>query len=276
MSQLQRLKSPLLVAHRGGAGLFLENSLPAFMDAIKQHYDAIECDIQLTYDQKLVVYHDFTLNPSYTDNLSSLKTGEAIQSLSSNDLKKLTLVDQVQGTRSPIPFMEDLLALLTQSKNRPFLFAEIKTSPLYHTQEYVECLVGTLIALATYYNYLENMTLLSFDWRGLFHAQRQAPQIPLTFIYCDDTHEPQENNLWFGPYILKKPSLPASLKDIGSSVISLPYHLMTPALMESCRAVGLKTNVWTVNKAEDIQALQALGVDFITTDFPNIALKKTL
>ncbi|MGN6671124.1 MAG: glycerophosphodiester phosphodiesterase, partial [Candidatus Nucleicultricaceae bacterium] len=246
MTQLQHLKSPLLVAHRGGAGLWLENSLPAFMDAIKQHYDAIECDIQLTHDQKLVVYHDFTLNPRYTDNLPSLKTEEAIQNLSSDDLKKLTLVDAAQGICSPIPFMEDLLALLAQSKNRPFLFAEIKTSPLYHTQEHVECLVGALIALAEYYGYLENMTLLSFDWRGLFHAQRQAPHIPLTFIYCDDIHEPQENNLWLGPYILTKPYLPSALKEIGSSVISVPHHLMTPALMESCRAVGLKTNVWTV------------------------------
>ena len=31
---------------------------------------------------------------------------------------------------------------------------------------------------------------------------------------------------------------------------------------------GLKGNVWTFNKAEDMQAMLDLGVDFITTNNP--------
>jgi glycerophosphoryl diester phosphodiesterase len=50
---------PLLVAHRGlatdGAG---ENTLAAYEQALQAGADAIECDLRLTHDSELVVYHD--------------------------------------------------------------------------------------------------------------------------------------------------------------------------------------------------------------------------
>lgn len=262
-------RNSTLVAHRGGAGLWLENSLPAFRDAIEKKYPAIECDIQLTRDHKLLIYHDFTLNTLYTEIPVDLNAQSLIQELSTSDIKKLILVDLSHDIRSPIPFVEDLFDLLLQSKNRPFLFAEIKTSPVHHTQSHVECLVDKLIALAESYQYLDNMTLLSFDWRGLVYAQKKSSHIPLTFIYCDSTHEPRENNLWLGPYSFKNANIPFALKDKGAALISVPYHLMTIEFMKNCTEAGLKTNVWTVNTPDEITRFQALGVDYITTDFPN-------
>jgi len=50
---------PLGFAHRGlhGPGLLVENSVPAFTAAI-EHGAGIECDLRLTADEQIMVFHD--------------------------------------------------------------------------------------------------------------------------------------------------------------------------------------------------------------------------
>ena len=50
--------TPIVIAHRGGAELFTENTLTAFRKAEELGVDAIECDIHLTKDHHIVVMHD--------------------------------------------------------------------------------------------------------------------------------------------------------------------------------------------------------------------------
>src|ERR1700759_496800 len=50
-------------AHRGGAGLYPENTLAAFRDAVARGCDGAELDIQLSRDGEVVVFHDFHLKP---------------------------------------------------------------------------------------------------------------------------------------------------------------------------------------------------------------------
>ncbi len=56
---------PLIVAHRGGAALMPENTLPAFDNAIRLGVDLLEFDMQMTADNQLVISHDGTVNPSF-------------------------------------------------------------------------------------------------------------------------------------------------------------------------------------------------------------------
>ena len=50
-----------VIGHRGAAGLLPENTLPAFKRACEIGVDAIELDILLTADGKMVVHHDYAL-----------------------------------------------------------------------------------------------------------------------------------------------------------------------------------------------------------------------
>src|SRR5229473_4645360 len=50
-------------AHRGGAGLYPENTLAAFRDAVARGCDGAELDVQLSKDGEVVVFHDFKLKP---------------------------------------------------------------------------------------------------------------------------------------------------------------------------------------------------------------------
>ena len=49
---------PLVIAHRGGAGLWPENTLYAFERAAALGVDVIETDVRVTADGELVVFHD--------------------------------------------------------------------------------------------------------------------------------------------------------------------------------------------------------------------------
>ncbi len=51
-----------LQAHRGVSAECPENTMPAFLTAIEQGYDAIETDVMATKDNKLVLHHDRTIN----------------------------------------------------------------------------------------------------------------------------------------------------------------------------------------------------------------------
>jgi glycerophosphoryl diester phosphodiesterase len=52
-----------------------------------------------------------------------------------------------------------------------------------------------------------------------------------------------------------------------------PYLLdVNPRFVAAQHRMNRKVNVWTVNKAEDIQRMLAAGVDGIITDDPILAL----
>lgn len=51
----------LLIAHRGGSALAIENTQSAFDNALNYPVDGLECDVQLTKDGVPVLFHDRTL-----------------------------------------------------------------------------------------------------------------------------------------------------------------------------------------------------------------------
>jgi glycerophosphoryl diester phosphodiesterase len=60
-----RHNRPMIVAHRGGALLWPENTLPAFDKAVKMGVEILEFDMQVTADGQLVVTHDGRVNASF-------------------------------------------------------------------------------------------------------------------------------------------------------------------------------------------------------------------
>lgn len=108
----------VMIAHRG---LFNnddipENSLPAFIKAVENNL-GIELDVQLTADNKLVVFHDESLKRmTGVDKILNKCTYE--------ELKKLKLLN----TNHIIPLLSDVLKVL--KKDTP-LVVEIKTEGRY-------------------------------------------------------------------------------------------------------------------------------------------------
>src|SRR3954466_16229077 len=52
---------PLVYAHRGSSGAFAEHTRAAYVQAIADGADGVECDVHLNRDQHVVLLHDATL-----------------------------------------------------------------------------------------------------------------------------------------------------------------------------------------------------------------------
>ena len=68
---------------------------------------------------------------------------------------------------------------------------------------------------------------------------------------------------------------PKELKEMGFA--GMDYHFkvyeLHPEWIQECKALGLKTNVWTVDEIDMMKQMRDKGVDFLTTDLPVEALK---
>src|SRR5512145_356913 len=80
-----------LQGHRGARGLLPENTLPSFQKALEIGVDTIECDMAVTKDGVVVLYHDLWLNPDITrgpDGKWLESRGPAIAELTFEELQK--------------------------------------------------------------------------------------------------------------------------------------------------------------------------------------------
>lgn len=92
-----------LIAHRGYHDIkkgIPENSIAAFKRAIRYNY-IIELDVHLTKDNKIVVFHDYSLK-------RMCKIDKLIEDCSYNELLKYNLLD----TKYKIPLLDEVLRLI--------------------------------------------------------------------------------------------------------------------------------------------------------------------
>jgi glycerophosphoryl diester phosphodiesterase len=57
---------------------------------------------------------------------------------------------------------------------------------------------------------------------------------------------------------------------IGASGVNVYYQSLNNDLVEEAHSLGLRVTAWTVNRIEDLRSLAAMGVDFVTTDRPDL------
>jgi glycerophosphoryl diester phosphodiesterase len=90
-------KKILNIAHRGYSGAFAENTIRAFDEGLRAGADGFECDLRLTADGHVVVFHD--------DDLQRLcKKSGSIEKLTLSEVQTLKVFDQ-----EPVPTLEELL-----------------------------------------------------------------------------------------------------------------------------------------------------------------------
>jgi glycerophosphoryl diester phosphodiesterase len=146
---------PQRLAHRGlfSADLgIVENSIEAFQRA-KEHGLGVELDVQLSSDNKLLVFHDASL-------MRLCQREGIVQDMVYDELKSLRLLN----TESRICTFNEVIDL-----RLPYLMIEIKTS---HRRR--ETVRAVLDALAQYPN---PYSICSFDPRIVLEIKKQAPLV---------------------------------------------------------------------------------------------------
>ena len=66
------LPKPLVMAHRGGMGLWPPNTLYAYRRSVELGVDVLEMDIHMTVDGAIVVRHDPTVDAT-TDSSGAIR-----------------------------------------------------------------------------------------------------------------------------------------------------------------------------------------------------------
>jgi glycerophosphoryl diester phosphodiesterase len=181
----ERLRRPIVVAHRGNQKMEPENTLAAFRLALSQGADALETDLRFTRDDQLVLFHDPTLERT-TDGNGALRDSTLAQ------IKALQ-------TRHPNGSLSDervptLLELLGATGGQTPLLLELK-DPLFLEARYGQILVDILKAT----NMLDKVALVSFHFEYVEAVQRVEPALPIGFITLWNPFPSKRGAMMFGP-----------------------------------------------------------------------------
>ena len=239
---------PAVVAHRGGARLWPENSLTAFRGALALGVDLVELDVHQTRDGEVVVVHDATLERTTTGHGAV------------GDLPWPAVAAAViRGTTDePPPRLSDVLALLGPSSAG--LLLEIKNGPGGVRYPGIE---ERVLALVEGAGLVARTTVMAFDWAIVERMRELARPLRRTALLAQEGAE-------------RLGGLAAAAgraRALGADDLGIERTLLTPTAPAAARAAGLTIGVWTVNEPDELRRALAAGVDYVTTDRPDLALR---
>ncbi len=230
------LNNPV-IAHRGAwktEGL-PQNSIASLQRAIDIGCAGSEFDVWMTADGVLVLNHDADYE------------GLVIESATFEEVSQLRLSN---GER--LPTAEEYLRK-GMTQNRTKLIFEVKPSKV-STDRGIE-LADKCVELVKSLGAEKWVDYITFDH-----------DIGLQIIELD----PDANVAY-----LNGDKSPQELKEAGYFGLDYNIRVMkeNPNWFEEARELGLNINVWTVNNREDMEWLLEQGVDYITTDEPEMLLE---
>jgi len=246
------VRSPMLIAHRGGAGLAPENTLAAFRRAIDLWAaDMIELDVHASADGHCVVIHDPTVDRTTNGN-------GAVGDMTLDQLKALDAGYHFTRDRKTHPFRDNGVTIPTIDEvlealpDTP-LTIEVKTAaaqaPLFAAIERAGA-TNRVVAAGMY----ERDRTMFDSWGGAISAS--AEQVG-------------RYHRWYSMRL-------GRFWTIDADVVQVPeFHgsrrIVTQKFVKALHTRGLKVHVWTVNVESDMQRLLDWGVDGLVTDRPDVA-----
>lgn len=279
-----------VVGHRGARGILPENSMIGFDFSLAIGVPLLEFDVVLTADDVPVITHNHRLHASsFRDAGGLFLTGQEpkVSSLTFAQIQQFDIgrldghsaygerfPDQAQMDGIRVPRLLDLLDLLDNAKyHDAHLMLELKSDPdLAHDALYREHFVGCVIRDVRARGLSSRTVLHSFDWNLLEECQRQAPEMPSSYLTqlpdnADDVGEDSSKAVC-PDFHGRRDEIPNLVKQAGGS-FWCPYHAdVTAEDVARARDLGLCVVVWTVNEHEEIDRMINMCVDAIVSDYP--------
>ena len=246
-----------MVAHRGASEERAEHTLGAYVTALDEGADALECDVRLTADGHLVCVHDRDLRR--TAQLDGLVSATELADLESLDFAAwknpwADLDDEAVETdpeQGRVLTLRRLLETAAEYPRRVELAIETK-----HPTRYAGLVERRLVRLLDEFGWAGRSSparVMSFSWVALRRIRRLAPDLDLVML-VDSSQQwyrarPFMDNDWIA----------------GPGIELLRDH---PETARRIRAHGARMHCWTVNTAAEIDLCLALGVEALITDRP--------
>jgi glycerophosphoryl diester phosphodiesterase len=249
---------PLVVAHRGSSYALAEHTLGAYLRAVDEGADALECDVRLTRDGHLVCVHDRTV-----DRTSS---GHGVVSdFDLVDLRGLDFgswheapdayIEERDSTEAPVLTLDRLLQVVGETGTR--LLVETK-----HPTRYAGLVEQQLVRLLASHGMVDAAspaTVMSFSTVALRRIRLLAPVLQTVQLYKRV------------PTLRRDGSLPAAADVAGPGIAVLRAD---PGYVRRVHARGRRVYVWTVDEPADIDLVLDLAVDAVITNRPTDVLAR--
>lgn len=225
-----------IVAHRGFAALFPENTMLAFQRALELGAHTIELDIHHSKEGVPVVIHDDSLNRTTT--LTGLISQLSLQDIRLADAG-VKFAPQYAGCR--VPFLEEALDLCS---GRARLQLELK-------EDISEAEGKALLHLLKMHDMVEHTMIISFAITNLKLIRELNHSIELG-------------------YLMDKSIPLAPVQELGYATCCFHQSLAIkqPKLVEEAQSLGLDTAAWTIRDEQTAKKLYAIGIRRLTSDIP--------
>jgi glycerophosphoryl diester phosphodiesterase len=225
-----------IIGHRGASFLAPENTVASANLAWELGADAVECDIYLSADNKIMVIHDGTTKrttgESYTVKLTKAEILRGLDAGSFKDVK-------YKGEK--IPFLEEIIQTVPAGKE---LVIEIKCGSE---------VLPFLNEIISRYEKERKFTFICFDFQTISDTKKTFPKNSCYWLCSNADLFEKTINL-----------VPAS----GIEGVSLSYGLIEKKTAARLQGMNLELFTWTVDDPKEASRLISLGVKGITTNRP--------
>jgi glycerophosphoryl diester phosphodiesterase len=248
----------MVIAHRGGRGLWPENTLYAFRHAAQMGVDIIEMDIRASADGALVAFHDEEVVRT-TDGegtvadltLEQLKTLDAGYTWTNDNGATFPF----RGVGIQVTTLDEVLTSLPGIR----LVTEIKPP----SSEVAIALCRLLRDRAMQ----DNVLVASFHQEAMDAFRQACPTVATGATPREALFFYQLNR--FHLDVFQKPEAEALQvpRSVGDT------NVLTPRFLSGARKFNMRVHVWTINAVDDMMELVRLGIDGIMTDYPDRLMK---
>ncbi|MDR6687304.1 glycerophosphoryl diester phosphodiesterase [Arthrobacter sp. 1088] len=276
-------RRPKVYAHRGASAAFAEHTRAAYLKAIADGADGVECDVHLTRDQHVVLLHDANLDRTSTGTGPvSEKTLEELRALDFSSWKGARIPDAYGGIADQFLTLPELLDILRGAGREIGLAIELK-----HPSPYQLNLEDRVLDVLLSEGWipgesrLENIqvSFMSFDSDSIQHLLKKVPAQYICQLVDNFSVQELRQELGLGPItagavanVMKATQLEAErILDHGEVGIAGPgidYVREHARNVQRWLESGRVFRVWTVDSEKDVALCQGLGIHEITTNKP--------
>ncbi|MDH4585735.1 glycerophosphodiester phosphodiesterase [Pseudomonas sp. BN415] len=249
---------PLVIAHRGGRGLWPENTLFAFERAAALKVDMLEMDLRRTRDGELVVLHDARVDRTTNGDgkVAELSLAE-VQALDAGYRWSADGGEShpYRGQGIRIPTFAEVLERFPEHPK----VVEIKVPDVGMEEQ--------VCALLDKHGQRERVLVGSFHERSLSRFREVCPGVATSAGPTSVRLLVALN--WIGLGNLVSPSYQAlQIPERSGSLQVASDRLMRTALQR-----GLAVQMWTINEQPAMRHLLDMGANGLITDYPDRALQ---
>lgn len=241
---IKLLPRPVIIAHRGASAHAPENTLSALKLALEQGADAVEFDVQLSADKKVVVIHDSTLD----------RTTNGTGRIRDHNLSYLQNLNagHAYGPAFPDEKIPTLGSVFDTLGSSTYFNIELK-----NTQVPFNELTKKVSEIIRKYNMQDRVIVSSFNPAALNKIDKALPGLWKGLLLYSPL---QLELIKFFPFIINK-----------YQSIHIPYSSLKIRTVKYLQHRNKMVFAYTINHPKDILLAQKCGLDGFFTDDPALA-----